>query len=110
MNYLPRLVPLEDEEVSKELERSFRKRGIKSQVDTKLEKLEKTETGVRVTGKTSKGEAVSLEAEMLLVAVGRMPYTEGLGLEGTKIKVERDSSRSTSFSRLARKVFTRSAM
>ena len=86
---LPRLVPLEDEEVSKELERSFRKRGIKSQVDTKLEKLEKTETGVRVTGKTSKGEAVSLEAEMLLVAVGRMPYTEGLGLEGTKIKVER---------------------
>jgi len=86
---LPRLVPLEDEEVSKELERSFRKRGIKSQVDTKLEKLEKTETGVRVTGKTSKGEPVSLEAEMLLVAVGRMPYTEGLGLEGTKIKLDR---------------------
>ena len=86
---MPRLVPLEDEEVSKELEKSFRKRGIKSQVDTKLEKLEKTETGVRVTGKTSKGEAVSLEAEMLLVAVGRMPYTEGLGLEGTKIKVDR---------------------
>ena len=84
---LPRLVPLEDEEVSKELEKSFRKRGIKSQVDTKLERLEKTETGVRVTGKTSKGEAVSLEAEMLLVAVGRMPFTEGLGLEGTKIKV-----------------------
>ena len=67
---LPRIVPLEDEEVSKELERSFRKRGIKSQVDTKLEKLEKTETGVRVSGKTSKGEPVSLEAEMLLVAVG----------------------------------------
>ena len=54
---LPRLVPLEDEEVSKDLEKSFRKRKIKSQVDTKLEKLEKTETGVRVTGKTSKGEA-----------------------------------------------------
>ena len=86
---LPRLVPLEDEEVSKELERSFRKRGIKSQVDTKLEKLEKTETGVRVSGKNGKGETVTLEAEMLLVAVGRMPYTEGLGLEGTKIKVDR---------------------
>jgi dihydrolipoamide dehydrogenase len=86
---LPRLVPLEDEEVSKELERSFRKRGIKSQLDTKLEKLEKTDTGVRVTGKTSKGEPVGLEAEMLLVAVGRMPFTEGLGLEGTKIKVEK---------------------
>jgi dihydrolipoamide dehydrogenase len=86
---LPRLVPLEDEEVSKELERSFRKRGIKSHVDTKLEKMEKTNTGVRVTGKTGKGEAVTLEAEMLLVAVGRMPYTQGLGLEGTKIKVDR---------------------
>src|SRR6266478_9638844 len=67
---LPRLVPLEDEEVSVELAKSFRKRGIKSQVDTKLEKLEKTDTGVVVTGKTSKGEDVKLEAEMLLVAVG----------------------------------------
>ncbi|HEX7720652.1 MAG TPA: dihydrolipoyl dehydrogenase [Pyrinomonadaceae bacterium] len=86
---LPRLVPLEDEEVSAELAKSFRKRGIKSQVDTKLEKLEKTDTGVVVTGKTSKGEDVKLEAEMLLVAVGRMPFTEGLGLEGTKIKVEK---------------------
>jgi dihydrolipoamide dehydrogenase len=86
---LPRLVPLEDEEVSKELERSLRKRGVKSQVDTKLEKLEKTDKVVRVTGKTSKGDPVSLEAEMLLVAVGRMPYTSGLGLEGTKIKVEK---------------------
>lgn len=86
---LPRLVPLEDEEVSKELEKSFRKRGLKSQVDTKLEKLERSDKGVVVTGKTSKGEAVKLEAEMLLVAVGRMPYTEGLGLEGTGIKVEK---------------------
>ena len=86
---MPRLVPLEDEEVSKELEKSFRKRGIKSQVDTRLEKLEKTDAGVVVTGKTAKGEAVRLEAEMLLVAVGRMPFTDGLGLEGTRIKVEK---------------------
>jgi dihydrolipoamide dehydrogenase len=86
---MPRLLPLEDEEISRELEKSFRKRGIKSQLDTKLEKLEKTAAGVRLTGKTSKGEAVNLEAEMLLVAVGRMPFIEGLGLEGTKIRVER---------------------
>jgi dihydrolipoamide dehydrogenase len=86
---LPRLVPLEDEEVSKELEKSFRKRGIKSQVDTKLEKLEKTETGVRVTGKTSKGEAVSLEAEMLLVAVGRMPYTKDSDSKARRSKSKR---------------------
>lgn len=100
---LPRLVPLEDEEVSKELERSFRKRGIKSQVDTKLEKLEKTETGVRVTGKNGKGETVTLEAEMLLVAVGRMPYTEGLGLEGTKIKVDRGFVQVDGFQQTAEK-------
>src|SRR6185503_4796820 len=86
---LPQIVPLEDEEVSKELERSFRKRGIKSIVDTKLDKMEKTATGVKVSGKNGKGEALTLEAEMLLVAVGRMPYTQGLGLEGTKIKIDR---------------------
>jgi dihydrolipoamide dehydrogenase len=86
---MPRLLPGEDEEISAELQKAFRKRKIKMQLDTKLDKLEKTATGVRVSGKTSKGEDVSLEAEMLLVAVGRMPYTEGLGLEGTKIKVER---------------------
>ncbi len=86
---LPRLMPLEDEEVSKELEKSLRKRGVKSLVGTKLERVEKTEAGVRVTGKDAKGGDVTLEAEMLLVAVGRMPYLEGLGIEGTKIKVER---------------------
>src|SRR5690349_477734 len=99
----PRLVPLENKEVSKELKRSFRKRSIKSQVDTKLEKLEKTESGVRVTGKTSKGEPVSLEAEMLLVAVGRMPYTQGLGLEGTKIKVEKGFIQVDEFQQTAEK-------
>jgi dihydrolipoyl dehydrogenase len=100
---MPRLVPLEDEEVSKELEKSFRKRKIKSQVDTKLETLEKMETGVRVTGNTSKGDPVSLEAEMLLVAVGRMPFTEGLGLEGSKIKVEKGFVQVDEFQQTAEK-------
>jgi dihydrolipoamide dehydrogenase len=100
---LPRLVPLEDEEVSKELERSFRKRGIKSQVDTKLEKLEKTDKGVVVTGKTSKGEAIRLEAEMLLVAVGRMSYTGGLGLEGSRIKVEKGFIQTDEYQQTAEK-------
>jgi len=86
---MPRLLPGEDEEISAELLKAFRKRKIKTQLDTKLDKMEKTDKGVVVTGKTSKGEDVRLEAEMLLVAVGRMPYTEGLGLEGTKIKIER---------------------
>ncbi len=86
---LPHLLPLEDEEVSAELEKSFRKRGLKWSVGTRLEKMEKTDNSVVVTGKDAKGGDVRFEAEMLLVAVGRMPYLEGLGLEGTKIKVER---------------------
>ena len=96
---MPRLMPLEDEEVSKEIEKSFRKRKIKSLVGTKLEKVEQTDAGVRVTGKDAKGELVSLEAEMLLVAVGRMPYTEGLGLEGTKVRVERGAIQVDEFCR-----------
>jgi dihydrolipoamide dehydrogenase len=98
---LPRIMPLEDEEVSKELEKSFRKRGIKCLTGTKLDKVERTEAGVRVTGKDAKGGDVSLEAEMLLVAVGRMPFTEGLGLEATKIKVERGTIQVDEFCRTA---------
>src|SRR5207249_10726711 len=84
---LDRIVPLEDAEVSKELQRSFKKQGIKCEVGVKLDKLEKTKKGVKVSGKNAKGETITLEAEMLLVAVGRMAYIEGLGLEKTKVKV-----------------------
>ncbi|MGB8510040.1 MAG: dihydrolipoyl dehydrogenase, partial [Pyrinomonadaceae bacterium] len=96
---MPRMMPLEDEEISKELEKSFRKRKIKTLVGTKLEKVERTDAGVRVTGKDDKGGDVSLEAEMLLVAVGRMPYLQGLGIEGTKIKVERGNVQVDEFCR-----------
>ena len=78
---LDRIVPLEDEEVSKELLRSFKKQGIKCEVGLKLDKLEKTKKGVKVSGKNAKGDTVTLEADMLLVAVGRMPYLENLGLD-----------------------------
>lgn len=96
---MPRMMPLEDEEVSKEIEKAFRKRKINVLTGTKLEKMEKTEGGVKVTGKDAKGGEVTLEAEMLLVAVGRMPYLEGLGIEGTKIKVERGSVQVDEFCR-----------
>lgn len=86
---LPRLLPMEDEEISADLAKSFRKRGVKQQLGTKLDKMEVTDAGVVVTGQTQKGEQVRLEAEKLLVAVGRMPYLEGLGLENTKVKQER---------------------
>jgi dihydrolipoamide dehydrogenase len=84
---MDRIVPLEDAEVSKELERSFKKRGITCITGTKMEKLEKSKKGVKVSGKDSKSNAVTLEAEMLLVAIGRMPYIENLGLEKTKVVV-----------------------
>jgi dihydrolipoamide dehydrogenase len=84
---LPRIVPLEDEDCSKELARSFKKHGIKVETGLKLDKMEKSKKGVKVSGKNDKGQEITLEAEMLLVAVGRMAYIEGLGLENTKVKV-----------------------
>jgi dihydrolipoamide dehydrogenase len=96
---MPRMMPLEDEEVSKEIEKAFRKRKINVLTGTKLEKMEKTANGVKVSGKDAKGGDVTLEAEMLLVAVGRMPYLEGLGIEGTKIRVERGTVQVDEFCR-----------
>lgn len=87
VEFMPRIVPVEDEEVSKELARSFKKRGIKVETGIKLEKLDKSKKGVKATGKNDKGADVSFEAEMFLVAVGRMPYLENLGLENTKVAV-----------------------
>jgi dihydrolipoamide dehydrogenase len=76
----PHLLPVEDEEVSKEIEREYRKRGIAFHVDAKVEKVEKKEGGVKVTLKKG-DETVVLEAEMLLSAAGRAPFTDGLGLD-----------------------------
>src|SRR5689334_21156867 len=78
---LPQIVPMADEEVSKERERSFRKSVIKSLVGTEIEKLEKTANCVKVSGKTAKGLFIVFQPETLLVAVGRMHYTHGLFLE-----------------------------
>lgn len=80
---LPRLVPVEDEEVSKELLRSFKKRGINCFVNTKVDKVEKIKNGVAVSF-TPQGEAQQkLEADKVLVAIGRGPNTEKVGLEKT---------------------------
>ncbi len=82
-----RIVPVEDEEVSKELARSFKKQKIKIETGVKLDKLTKSKSGVKATGKNDKGADVSFEAEMFLVAVGRMPYLDKLGLENTKVVI-----------------------
>ena len=85
---LPRLVPVEDEEVSKELARAYRKRGINFHTGAKVEKVEKTRTGIAVTISVD-GKQQKIEAEKILIAVGRKPRTENVGLEKTKIKPER---------------------
>ncbi|HSE71460.1 MAG TPA: dihydrolipoyl dehydrogenase [Nocardioidaceae bacterium] len=82
---LPRLVPAEDEAVSKALERAFRKRKIDFKVGTPFKTVEHTDTGVRVT--VEGGE--TLEAEILLVAVGRGPTTQGLGYEEQGVAMDR---------------------
>lgn len=89
VEYLPRLVPAEDEDVSKELARTFRKRGIDTHTGAKVEKVEKTKTGVKVTFTASDGKQVVKEAEKVLVAVGRAPRTEGIGLDKTKVTPEK---------------------
>ena len=85
---LPRLVPIEDEEVSKELARAFRKRGINFHTSAKIDKVEKTKAGIAVTI-TVEGKQQKLDAEKILIAVGRKPRTENIGLEKTKIKPDR---------------------
>lgn len=89
VEFLPRLMPPEDEDISKELTRLFKKRGIDQNTSCKVEKIEKTDAGVKVTWTTANGKTIEKEAEKVLVAVGRAPRTEGVGIEKTKIEVER---------------------
>ena len=89
VEFLPRMVPVEDEDISKELSRVFRKRGIDVNVGAKVEKVELTENGVKVTWTGSNGKVQEKEAEKVLIAVGRAPQTTGIGLEKTKIELDR---------------------
>ncbi len=98
---LPRVLPPEDEDVSKEIKKIFEKRGIDIHVDTKVDKIEKTKKGVKLTFQGPDGKAQTLEVEKLLVAVGRAPNTENIGLENTKIKAERGFIKTDEFMRTA---------
>jgi dihydrolipoamide dehydrogenase len=89
IEFLPRVVPVEDEEISKELTRLFKKRGIDINTGAKVEKVEKTETGVKVTYTDANGTTQMREAEKVLVAVGRAPRTSGVGVEKTRIALDR---------------------
>jgi len=86
---LPRLLPVEDEDISTEFERAFRKRGIKSLTNAKLENVDLTGQALKAIVTTSKGTEV-LEADLFLCAVGRRPVSENVGLEQfPNIKLER---------------------
>ncbi len=85
---LPRLVPLEDEELGVELEKAFKKAGIKSLTGHRVEKVETTETGVKVTVSQDGAEKI-LEAEQALIAIGFKPNSAELGLEEIGVNLDK---------------------
>ncbi|MFZ0433130.1 MAG: dihydrolipoyl dehydrogenase [Candidatus Acidiferrales bacterium] len=86
---LPRVVPLEDEEISPELEKAFKKKGIRIETEAKVESVQKDAKGATVTFKDKTGKSQTISAEKVLIAVGRRPLTENVGLEKTRAKIER---------------------
>lgn len=88
VEFMPRIVPVEDEEVSKQLERSFKKSGIKIMTKSEVTSVDTSGEGVKATVKTEKGEEV-LEADIVLSAVGIIANIENIGLEEVGILTER---------------------
>ena len=86
---LPRIVPVEDEEVSKELLRQYKKRGIEVNTSCKVQKIENTDGGVKVSFTDATGKPQTKEAEKVLVAVGRAPRTYDAGLDKVNLQLER---------------------
>ena len=89
VEFLPNIVPVEDEDVSKQLERSFKKSGIKIMTSSEVTKVDTSGKGVKATVKTNKGEEI-LEADIILSAVGIKTNIENIGLEDVGIAVDRD--------------------
>ena len=88
VEYMPNIVPVEDEEVSKQLERSFKKQGIKIMTNSSVEKVDTGGKGCKVTVKTKKGEEV-IDCEIVLSAVGIQTNMEGIGLEDVGIVTDK---------------------
>jgi dihydrolipoamide dehydrogenase len=89
VEYLPNIVPVEDEDVSKQLEKSFKKSGINIMTSSEVTKVDTSGKGVVATVKTSKGEE-TIEADIILSAVGIKSNIENIGLEDVGIAVDRD--------------------
>ncbi|MBM7117384.1 dihydrolipoyl dehydrogenase [[Archangium] primigenium] len=88
VEYLPNILPIEDADISKEMEKQFKKRKIDLHTGAKVESVENTGSGARLT-MTVGGETRTIEAEYVLSAVGRAPVSEDIGLQHTSIKAER---------------------
>lgn len=88
VEFMPRILPIEDEEVSRTLERSFKKAKIKIMTGSTVEKVERSGSKCIVTVKTPKGEDI-IETDIVLSSVGITPNIEGLGLEECGVKTER---------------------
>lgn len=88
VEYMPRIVPVEDEDISKELAKSFKKKGMDIMTSASVTKAETSDKGVKATVKTEKGE-VTLEADILLSAAGVSTNIENIGLETLKIATEK---------------------
>jgi dihydrolipoamide dehydrogenase len=88
LEMLPRIVPVEDEEISKELARAYRKKEIATHVNASVKKIERSKTGVTVEFEVE-GKSQKIEAEKVLIAVGRKPRTEDVGLEKTAVQLDR---------------------
>lgn len=88
IEFLPNILPIEDEEISKQVERSFKKSGMKVMTEAEVTHVDTTGEGCKATIKTKKGEEV-IEAEIVLSAVGVATNIEGLGLEALGIKIEK---------------------
>ncbi len=89
LEVLPRIVPVEDAEISKELLRLYKKRGIDVNISVKDTKIEKNKDGALVSFTDANGKPQTKQAEKVLVAVGRAPRTYDIGLDKTKIVLER---------------------
>jgi dihydrolipoamide dehydrogenase len=89
LEMLPRLVPVEDEEISKELEKHFKKIGIRCETGAKAENIRRNQSSVSLTVTLASGTKEEMEFDKLLVAVGRKPNTDSVGLENTKAQLDR---------------------
>ena len=86
---LPRVLPVEDDDISAEMRKAFKKRGIAVKVDTRVTDVTMVDKGVEVAVEAAGGGRETLKADVLLVAVGRRPLSDDLGLKGTKVELDR---------------------